>query len=299
MKKILLPTDFSENSWSAINYALNFFENEECTFYILNTYTPAIVHNRFLAKGALNQNEKRDTRTISERGLKKILYKIYDKVKNPRHEFKTISSFSLLVDEVKDIVYSESIDLIIMGAKGNTDSNDICMGAKAVRILKAIKSCPILTIPNDFDYKLPAEIIFATDLKRFYNIFDLEPIIELAKLYKAKIRILHIQQLSELSELQQFNLNVLNRHFKDVAHEIHLINAKSNSISETIQEFAKDYNILLLAMLNYQHSFIEKVTRESMVKRSVFNICIPFLIIPELSIHSHYQQATAAQVAAK
>ena len=42
MKNILLPTDFSENSWNAIKYALQLFKNETCRFFLLNTYTPAI-----------------------------------------------------------------------------------------------------------------------------------------------------------------------------------------------------------------------------------------------------------------
>ena len=36
MKNILLPSDFSKNSKNAIQYAIKFFENEECHFYILN-----------------------------------------------------------------------------------------------------------------------------------------------------------------------------------------------------------------------------------------------------------------------
>jgi len=36
MKSILLPTDFSENSKNAIEYAMRLFENEQCTFYVLH-----------------------------------------------------------------------------------------------------------------------------------------------------------------------------------------------------------------------------------------------------------------------
>ena len=36
MKKILIPTDFSENSWNAIKYAVAFFKKTKCTFYILH-----------------------------------------------------------------------------------------------------------------------------------------------------------------------------------------------------------------------------------------------------------------------
>ena len=36
MKNILLPTDFSENSWNAIEYTLNLFQKNICNFYLLH-----------------------------------------------------------------------------------------------------------------------------------------------------------------------------------------------------------------------------------------------------------------------
>jgi hypothetical protein len=36
MKNILLPTDFSENSWNAISYAIQFFEDIKCNFYLIH-----------------------------------------------------------------------------------------------------------------------------------------------------------------------------------------------------------------------------------------------------------------------
>ncbi len=38
MKNILLPTDFSDNSINAIQYALKIFKDINCTFYLLNIY---------------------------------------------------------------------------------------------------------------------------------------------------------------------------------------------------------------------------------------------------------------------
>ncbi len=47
MKKILLPTDFSENALNAIDYALQLFKDEKCAFFILNTYTPMIYNYEY------------------------------------------------------------------------------------------------------------------------------------------------------------------------------------------------------------------------------------------------------------
>ena len=42
MKNILIPTDFSENSWNAIEYALHFFSKSSCNFYLLHVNTADI-----------------------------------------------------------------------------------------------------------------------------------------------------------------------------------------------------------------------------------------------------------------
>ena len=36
MKNVLLPTDFSDNSWNAIKYAIHFFKHIACNFYVLH-----------------------------------------------------------------------------------------------------------------------------------------------------------------------------------------------------------------------------------------------------------------------
>ena len=48
MKHILLPTDFSDNSWNAITYAIQLFKDEACVFFILNTYTPIIYNVEYV-----------------------------------------------------------------------------------------------------------------------------------------------------------------------------------------------------------------------------------------------------------
>ena len=45
---ILLPTDFSSNSWNAILYAIEFYKTVECNFYILNV----CIIDRFMADDA-------------------------------------------------------------------------------------------------------------------------------------------------------------------------------------------------------------------------------------------------------
>ncbi len=38
MKKIILPTDFSEDAYNAIHYAVQLFNEVETTFYLFHTF---------------------------------------------------------------------------------------------------------------------------------------------------------------------------------------------------------------------------------------------------------------------
>ncbi|WP_298484404.1 universal stress protein [uncultured Maribacter sp.] len=284
MKKIVIPTDFSDNAWNATKYALELFKDEECIFFLVNTYTPAIANSRFMA-AAVNGTPIEDGVSLaSKKGLQTIVKKVKKSYNNPKHSFKTISSFSLLVDEVKEIVEEKNIDLIVTGTKGSSGVKEIFMGSNTVRIIKSIKNCPVLAIPELFDYSSPLEMAFATDFNRFYSLSELQPLITLAKTFKSVIRIVHVQyEIKALTELQHFNLGMLRKYFEEVEHYVHTV-SELNSISKTLEIFSSELDIHLLAMLNYQHSYMEKMTREPVVKRIAFHTQIPLLVIPELGM---------------
>lgn len=300
MQKILIPTDFSENAWNAIDYAMQLFRNRRCTFYLLNTYTPVIPSSRFMAKMIDGVRIVDAVRENSEQGLNKTVKRIQTKYGNPNHSFETISSFNLLVEEVKDIVETFGINLVVTGTKGASGVDEVFMGSNTVRIIKSVRKCPVLAIPYHFEYITPTEIAFATDFNRFYTTSELEPLLDMAKMFKATIRIVHVQYgIKALTELQQFNLNMLRRYLNDVEHYVHTV-SELNSVSHTLETFSKELGIHLLAMLNYQHSYMEKMTREPIIKRTAFHTQIPLLVIPELgmegvSIKSKEEQKIEAE----
>lgn len=291
MKNILIPTDFSENAWNATCYAIALFQDEECVFHLLNTYTPAIASSRFMAasiNGGLLEN---GAHQCSQNGLDKVLKRIKATFDLPHHSFKTISSFCMLIDEVREIVKECQIDLVVTGTKGASGLEEVFMGSNTVRIIKAVKHCPVLAVPRHFDFRTPDEIAFATDFNRFYTQSELEPMLEMAKTFKAVIRIVHVQyEIKALTELQQFNLNMLRKYLGECEHYVHTV-SELNSVSKTLEVFTQELDIHLLAMLNYQHSYMEQITREPFVKKVAFHTQIPLLVIPELGIHSTSRKA--------
>ncbi|WP_350289235.1 universal stress protein [uncultured Croceitalea sp.] len=289
MKDILIPTDFSENAWNATKYAIALFKDEQCVFHLLNTYTPSIAHSRFMAT-SMNGSATDAIQYNSQKELEKLVASIKEIYNNPNHSFKTISSFSLLIDEVKELVAAENIDLIVMGTKGASGLEEVFMGSNTVRIIKSVKDCPVLAIPQYFEFKKPSEIAFATDFNRFYTLSELQPLLDMANTFNATIRIVHVQyEIKALTEIQQFNLSMLRKYLREVEYYIHTV-TELNSVSRTLEVFTNELDIHLLAMLHYQHSYMERMTREPVVKRLAFHTQIPLLVIPELGMGTYAKE---------
>ncbi|WP_149276574.1 universal stress protein [Pareuzebyella sediminis] len=287
MKNILIPTDFSENAWNATRYALELFQHEPCTFHFLNTYTPAIASSRFMAASFTSDRLEDGAEACSERGLRNWVERIEQKYSSEIHTYTVTSSFSLLADEVKEMVVDRNIDLLVTGTKGASGIEEVFMGSNTVRMIKLVKNCPILAVPQHFELARPDEIAFATDFNRFYTQTELQPLVDMAKAFGAVIRIVHVQyEIKALTELQQFNLSMLRKYLGKFEHYVHTV-SELNSVSKTLEVFTKELDIHLLAMLNYQHSYMERMTREPVVKRMAFHTQIPLLVIPELGMEAH------------
>ncbi|WP_341215622.1 universal stress protein [uncultured Wocania sp.] len=274
-RHILLPTDFSDNSWSATVYALKLFAEVECTFYFLNSTiikvsTLSNLSNKLL-KAMLDDAMKEllDLKALAESSNA-----------NPNHDFRIILSSEDLKKTIKTAIREWDIDLIIMGTKGATGAKEFFFGSNTVHVIKSIKNCPVLVVPEEFDFITPTQIAFPTDFNRFYDNKELQPIKQLADLYNSKIRIVHINDEEELNDIQEYNITMLQKHLSDYEHSLHWMPKYAKKTKE-INDFIEELDINILAMVNYKHSFIEKIINEPVIKKIGFHPIVPFLVIPE------------------
>lgn len=277
MKKIILPTDFSENAYNAIKYAIQLFKDEECTFYLVNTYTPAIYESEYIlhSPGQIGLGDIYQSVSAEElEALKKQLEKDFN---NPKHTIYTHSAFNILVDEIVQLAKAKEADLIIMGTQGATGAKEIFLGSHTVHVIKKAP-CPVIAIPADFEYETPKEILFPTDFEVNYQEEQLEQLIYLAKLHKARLEVIHISSGYELTEQQTKNKAVLDGLLKDSTHVFH--DLPSQEIIEGINSFQLKTKVSLLVMIQNKHTFLERLFIEPIIKKIGFHVRIPFMVIP-------------------
>lgn len=276
MKKILLPTDFSENAYNAAKYAVQLFEKEDCTFYLLNTYTPVLYDNEYLVYSAAQPTLTEIYRNKSMQGLERVLRRIKRNFKNERHHFEKLSSFNLLNDEIKELVTEREIDLIVMGTKGATGAEEILFGTHTVHAIKKTR-CPLLAIPAHHEYKVPKDILFPTDYEvEIPKLLDI--LKEVAELHSSTVHILHVYFGVNLSPTQTSRKRALARAFKNIGHHFYSITEKS--VTRAIYDFQEENDVDMLVMINNKHSFFENLLFTPVVNEIGFNVKVPFLVIP-------------------
>ncbi|WP_053992003.1 universal stress protein [Mangrovimonas sp. TPBH4] len=277
MKNILLPTDFSENSWNAIKYALQLFENETCKFYLLHTYTPPIYQVDYALMIPDNLSMVDTARAKAVEGLNDFMERINKEFPNSKHTFESQAIFNTLIQEIIIFARQKAIDYIVMGTKGASGTKGILFGSNTVHVFKNVK-CPVLAIPEDFSFETPHEVLFPTDYSIQYKESQLKPIRDILSAHSSRINILNVVPDIGLSDWQESNKAILDGYFKNMAHIFHSL--RDLTVVEAIAKFQVKAKINLLVMINNKHSFFENLFFKSNVNQIGFNLKVPFLLIP-------------------
>lgn len=277
MIRILCPTDFSDNAYQAITYALRAYKNEECTFYLLNTYTPAVYQSEYLI-GSPGQIGLGDVlQNSSNTRLENLKNRLVDAFDNPNHKFIIHSAFNTLLGEISETVAAEKIDVIVMGTKGATGAKEILFGTNTVHVIKRSK-CPVIAVPPGFEYEAPKEILFPTDYEIEYNKQLIEPLLLIAGNHKSRINVMHVHTGLALNRIQQKHKVLLEKLLSDRAlfHEV-----PNNEIISAVNAFQTRSKINLLVMVQNKHTFLERLFIEPVIKKIGFHVTIPFMVLPQ------------------
>ena len=273
---ILIPTDFSDNATSALNYALKLYANQQCTFYLLHsTYIDEAVTRAYSAAYS-----EENPNTIVESKLSELIVKTKVANANDHHEFKSLLSEDEIRKAVKIAVKDHAIDMVVMGTKGTTDAVEYFMGSNTVKVIRKIGDCPVLILPEGYTFAEPHQITFPTDFNRNYEIKELQSLKDLADLYHSKIRIVHVKVNNNLSDKQEKNMNTLKTYLADYDLSFHWLTDETTK-AKVISAFIDEHKIDMLAMINYKHGMLETILKEPVIKTLAFHPIIPILVIPK------------------
>ncbi len=278
MKNILVATDFSNNAYCALFYATKLLASRPCSFYILNVFDELTPLQGKKSKLFSSKKQLEELQIQSKEKLTSTFHRIFMDNENGKHQFQTLSKKGMLSKIIAKTIDEKQIDLVVMGNKGLTDASDIFFGGSTLRVLNKIKKCPILAIPGEMDFKQPKEMAFITDFKKGCAKDSITPLLFLASIINASIRVMHISEEEILNQEQESHKKLLELCLKDCSHSFHWMQAFGDK-AKVIDTFLKKLSVNLYAMVNHKHNLFEKLTHEPVIKDLSIYSEIPFLIL--------------------
>ncbi|MBT8205752.1 MAG: universal stress protein [Eudoraea sp.] len=279
MMRILLPTDFSKNAWHAIQYAIYLFDSIPCHFYVLHAHQVS-------PSGLVSTiNKEHDTRlyeiTQSEakQKLDKVIKRLTTINKVDGHQFEGLLESDTLLNALGRNVIDQDIDFVFMGTQGASGMKEVFLGSNTVKVVRNIDNCPVMVVPEQYEIGLYKEILFATDYKHYYKKAELKPLLDLVSITGASLRVAHISEEESLDQEQQQLRKLLEGFLAGTEYRFEDL-AYYPDVSARIREWSAETHAGMLAMINSQHGFFSRITRDPVVKRIAFHTEVPFLVLP-------------------
>jgi nucleotide-binding universal stress UspA family protein len=252
------------------------FEFEDSEFFLLHAYADEVYNNKALLTQHYLEGLKIRTLKKSDDELESILERIKELSPNPRHSFKPISAFGILVDEVNDLVNKENADLTVMGTVGLTDDRNITFGSNTLQVLKYVQS-PILCVPANHKYKTPKNLLFPTNYMIPYQIRELQLVAEIARANKTTVHMLHVSKFPLESFRRKANQLLLKEQFYETPFQFHRIDEVEKT--KAIMLFTNELNIDILIMVNSRCTYLENIIYQSTIDKIGLHPRIPFLVL--------------------
>lgn len=283
MKRILHPTDFSENASKALEFAFGLSRKLDTKLIILHIADFATIMNSTSSLTSFTEMEEEKRASIIEQLEKYSTGYLRDIDSTAKILFEAklnSSTIKGIVEAINEI----DADLVVIGTKGQSKLKEIIMGSTA-KALVAKAPCPVLAIPENTPYREIKQIVYASDFNH-NDIAAIKRLVNLAQMYNAEISVLHIFNNETLNNSETAAFRRLLTDQVKYAH-LKYETRVSDNVAESLVTFLQDKKADLLVMFEKENtSIINRLFHKDMAKQFAIHTTIPLMSYNILSIHS-------------
>lgn len=271
MKKILVPTDFSKPSEYASKLASKLAKKANSEVHLL--------HMVELPTGIIDMGAGTNF-SIPESML--YIRKVRDRLIDYKQQFfskneivKHAIRFQNSYDGISDYAKKHNVDLIIMGAKGHTNLEEILIGSNTEKIVRNSEIPVIATKENGENFD-PKNFVFASSFKPEKN-QAFERFLEFASNFDSKIHLLRINTPQKFENTQETSQRIKN-FIKKYDLKNYTINVyNDSSIEKGILNFSNKINADIIALATHGRSGLSHIFNGSITKSLSKNAIRPML----------------------
>ena len=268
MKKLLVPTDFSDNALSALLFALELAPVLQANLEVVHVYELPASEDP-----ALRKTVSKWMHSFVEKARKKA------SASAAGVSIETSLIEGLTEPQLIQQSYRKEIDMMILGAEGAGGIGKKWFGSVAETVARQAQ-CPVLLIPEGQAFSGFRQILFASDYQAAEpSVLDL--LTGFAPVFHASIHFVHVEKAGEDSEYARIEQRILDYLFRNgtPSFSFQMTCLHAGDIESGLEDYAVQNEIDLLVMVATQRSFWETLFHHSHTKEMILRLKLPLMVV--------------------
>jgi len=249
MNTILVPTDFSDASRNATNYAAALAKQLGARIILFHAYMlPVPVAEIPFVMVTADELQK-----SSEDSIKKEAERIF---KETQVEVEWLVRLGIPYDEIKDIASERDVELLVMGMKG-TGGLDKLLGSTTRAVIRKFK-IPVFIIPENATFTSLAHVTYATDFDSDMKLACFESFLTIARKFNSHLQIVHINKHGrQMTAAENAGKSRLEAIWGNLPHTYHFV--EHEKAEEGIRQFIKENPSDMLVLVAHRHNLLDRL----------------------------------------
>jgi len=273
METILVPTDFSDASANAVDYAVELAKFFDAKLLLVNAYSIPIGNAEIgipMELASVMQQSALD-------GLENMKKKIIEK--NHRElDIECFAGVGFAYDVIKDASANFKADLIVMGIVGSAGKiKEHLIGSTAVKVARHLE-IPTFIIPENVKYQRIHHISFACDMEKTEETVLVYIAKYFSRMFDAELEIVNIEKPEEeISEGKAKTEVFMEKKLEPVTHKTVFITG--DHVARELETYFETHPTDLIMLNPKKHNVFHDIFIESVTKELAFHIHQPILAI--------------------
>jgi nucleotide-binding universal stress UspA family protein len=275
MKLIVAPTDFSDFSLNAVNYAADLAASTHASLSIVHScplptaFTEVPLPSETLTR--LREDAEKQMQILKEKmrartgGSIRLYTEIWD---------------GMVIPPLRDYCEQVKPYAVVMSTQGAGAVERFLFGSNTIAAMKHLP-WPLIVVPPDAAFKTIKKIGLACDMKNVVKTAPVGEIKLLVKEFGAELLVIHVNAEDEQSYDEDIiNESGLLQEMIDELHpSYHFLN--NTGIEEGLSDFAEKHKLDLLLVVPKKHNLISRIFHKSQAKKLVLHTNVPVMAVHE------------------
>jgi nucleotide-binding universal stress UspA family protein len=279
MKKILVPTDFSENAKQALHVAAGIAAKTGARLEILHANT-AIAYVPPLPEYYLaDQYNALDYHETAVEELYELKRELARTPAFQHLDLETRVEEGFLFDAIRRVAREDEVDLIVIGTKGSSGLSEFFVGSNTEKVIRTAP-CPVLAVPiHSGEFKLGTVAVATTLQPDQLPVFRL--LAQWQELYPFTVKVLYLNNPAGFDRDAEID-TALGGFMALTGLRDALAFTSENTFNEeaSIRRFAAEHRADLIVMGTHQRQGLSHLLFGSLTEDTANHSRIPVLSVP-------------------